>query len=49
MEGVTVTKRNSTIELLRIFSMFMIVMAHLSAHGVLNVASADTYEAWRGG
>lgn len=42
-------KRNSTIELLRIFAMFMIVMAHLSAHGVLNVTSADTFEVWAGG
>lgn len=42
-------KRNSSIEMLRIIAMLMIVMGHLSGHGVLNVNSSSTFEIWRGG
>ena len=42
-------KRNSSIEMLRIIAMLMIVMRHLSGHGVLNVNSSSTFEIWREG
>lgn len=43
-------KRNSTIELLRIIAMTMIIMAHLSGHGVLHVISPESqFEIWWGG
>lgn len=43
-------KRNSSIELLRIFAMLMIIMSHLSGHGILNVTSPEeNFRRWAGG
>ena len=42
-------KRNSSIELLRIVAMLMIILGHLSGHGILHMISDDALQIWSGG
>ncbi len=42
-------KRKSNIELLRIVSMFMIVIHHMAAHGVQHMLDSDRYYLWMNG
>ena len=38
--------RDSKFELLRIMAMMMIVLTHLSSHGVMKVATQDALISW---
>ena len=40
--------RDSKFEFLRIIAMMMIVLTHLSSHGVMKVASQDALILWQG-
>ena len=49
MENKTIKTRESSVELLRIFAMFMIVAHHLSVHGVQQVSFDSRYLSYTNG
>lgn len=49
-EALPRKSRNSSIELLRIIAMFLIIMAHLSGHGIMHMGDLTTNDqVWLGG